>query len=95
MSTVWAVPLSSLLHRRHILEFLRDARCSTRAVEVRLFGKDALYKRTPITSRQWQPSADLANTAKEADLANTAKEIVKYIAENGPVEATIVAAEEV
>jgi hypothetical protein len=86
MSTVWAVPLSSLLHRRHILEFLRDARCSTRAVEVRLFGKDALYKRTPITSRQWQPSADLANTAKE---------IVKYIAENGPVEATIVAAEEV
>ena len=69
----------------HYFALNRDARCSTRAVEVRLFGKDALYKRTPITSRQWQPSADLANT----------KEIVKYIAENGPVEATIVAAEEV
>jgi hypothetical protein len=53
---------------------------------VRLFKKDALYKRTPVASRRWEPSADLARTAEE---------ISKYINENGPVEATLVAADEV
>jgi hypothetical protein len=57
-----------------------------RAVEVRLFKNDALFKRTPVGSRRWEPSSDLAKTAQE---------IAKYIAENGPVEATLVAADEV
>ncbi len=81
MSTVWAVPASTL-HRRHILGFLRDARCSVRAVEVRLFKNDVLYRRTPVGSRRWEPSSDLAKTAQE---------ITKYITDNGPVEATLVA----
>jgi hypothetical protein len=85
MSTVWAVPASAI-HRRHILGFLRDARCAMRVVEVRLFKNEALYKRTPLGSQRWEPSTNLARTADE---------ISKYIAENGPVEATFVAADEV
>jgi hypothetical protein len=81
MSTVWAVSPSTL-HRRHILGFLRDARCSVRAVEVRLFKNDVLYRRTPVGSRRWEPSSDLAKTAQE---------ITKYITDNGPVEAALVA----
>jgi hypothetical protein len=85
MSTVWTVPASAF-QRGHILGFLRDARCSERAVEVRLFTSDRLYSRTPIGSRSWEPSSDLAKTARE---------ISKYIAEHNPVEATLVAADEV
>ncbi|MGA7763778.1 MAG: hypothetical protein WCA59_18685 [Candidatus Binataceae bacterium] len=85
MSTVWAVP-GTAIQRRHILGFLRDARCSVRAVEVRLFKSDPLFNRTPIGSRRWEPSRDLAKTAQE---------ISKYIADNGPVQATIIAADEV
>ena len=85
MSTVWAVRASAL-RRRHILGFLKDTRCSVRAVEVRLFKNDGLYKRTPVGSRRWEPSTDLARTAEE---------ISKYIIENGSVEATLVAADEV
>jgi hypothetical protein len=85
MSTVWAVPASAI-HRRNILGFLRDARCSVRAVEVWLFKKDWLYKGTPVASRRWETSIDLARTAEE---------ISKYINDNGSVEATLVAADEV
>jgi hypothetical protein len=84
MSTVWAVPAAGV-DRRHILGFLKDTRCSVRAVEVRLFKNDALYRRTPAGSRRWEPSTDLVRTAEE---------ISKYITENGPVEATLVAADE-
>jgi len=71
---------------RHILGFLRDARYSVRAVEVRLFKNDPLYRRTPVGSRRWDPSTDLARTAEE---------ISKYITNNGPVEATLIATDEV
>jgi hypothetical protein len=80
-----AVP-SSVVRRSRILGFLRDARCSVRVVEVRLFKNDTLYKRTPVDSRRWEPSSDLTKTAQE---------ITQYIADNGAVEATLVAADEV
>ena len=85
MSTVWAVP-PSVVRRSRILGFLRDARCSVRVVEVRLFKNDTLYKRTPVGSRCWEPSSDLTKTAQE---------ITQYIADNGAVEATLVVADEV
>jgi hypothetical protein len=85
MSTVWAVP-GSTVNRHQILNFLEDARCSTRPVEVRLFKNDSLYKRIPLDSRRWGPSDDLSKTAQE---------IANYIADKGPAEATLVAADEV
>jgi hypothetical protein len=85
MSTVWAVP-GSAVNQRRILNFLKDARCSVRAVEVRLFKNDSLYKRVPIDSRRWGPNHDLTRTAHE---------IAKYITDNRPAEATLVAADEV
>jgi hypothetical protein len=69
-----------------MLGFLRDARCSVRVVEIRLFKNDTLYKRTPVGERRWEPSSDVTKTAQE---------ITQYIADNGAVEATLVAADEV
>jgi hypothetical protein len=87
-STVWAVPASAGIRPRetHIFRFLRDARCSARLVEVRLFKKGRLFDRVPMDTRRWEPGSDLANTAKE---------ISKYIADSGSAEATIVASDEV
>ena len=89
MSTVWAVPTSdwagtaSRFRQAHqILDFLRNERCSARAVEVRIFKSS---RREPIASRHWEPRSDLATVAEE---------ITTYIADHGTVEATIVAADE-
>ena len=57
-----------------------------RVVEVRLFKQGRLFDRVPIDTRRWEPSSDLAETAKE---------ISKYIADSGYAEATIVASDEV
>jgi hypothetical protein len=57
-----------------------------RAVEVRLFKTDSLYKRIPIDSQRWGPSDDLSKTAQE---------IAKYIADKDAAEAPLVAADEV
>jgi len=85
MSTVWAIPASAA-HQRGILAFLKDARCSVRAVEVKLFNYDSHYKRIPLATRRWEPSRDLTRTAQE---------IAKYISNNGSPEATLVATDEV
>jgi hypothetical protein len=85
MSTVWAVPASAA-HQRGILAFLRDARCSVRPVEVKLFKYDSLYKRIPMATRRWEPSRDLTRTAQE---------IAKYISDSHSAEATLVATDEV
>jgi hypothetical protein len=84
MSTVWAVPRSTV-NRRQILNFLEHARCFIRAVEVRLFKTDSLYC-IPIDSRRCGPSDDLSKTAQE---------IAKYIADKDAAEAPLVAADEV
>ncbi len=88
MSTVWAVPAAvfpaSRIRRAHqILDFLRNERCSVRVVEVRIFKST---RTAPIASRYWEPRSDFAMVAQE---------IAAYIAEHGPVEATIVAADEI
>ena len=84
-STVWAVPVSAGRPREsHIFRFLKDAPCSVRVVEVRLFSHP--FDRVPIDTRRWEPGSDLARTAKE---------ISKYIADSGSAEATIVASDEV
>jgi hypothetical protein len=85
MSTVWAVPATGI-RENQIFRFLRDARCSARIVEVRLFKAGRLFDRTPTDTRRWGPGIDLPKTARE---------IVKYIADGGSVEATIVATDEV
>jgi hypothetical protein len=82
MSTVWAVPASRFLQASQILNFLREERCSKRTLEVRLFKTS---RKAPIASRYWEPRSDLATVAQE---------IATYIADHGPVEATIVAADE-
>jgi hypothetical protein len=84
MSTVWAVPATGI-RENQIFRFLRDARCSVRVVEVRLFKIGRLFDRTPTDTRRWEPGPDLPKTAKE---------IAKYIADSGSVEATIVATDE-
>ena len=61
MSTVWSIPASAA-HPYQILRFLRDARCTERTVEVKLFGTDSLYRPTPVALRRWGPSADLRKT---------------------------------
>ena len=86
-STVWAVPATNIWRREsHILNFLNDARCSVRAVEVRLFEKGRLFDRAPVDNRRWGPGSDLAETAKE---------ISRYITDSGSLDATIVASDEV
>ncbi len=85
MSTVWAISASAA-NQRGILAFLKDARCSIRAVEVRLFKYDSHYKRIPLVTRRWEPSRDLTRIAQE---------IAKYISNNGSPEATLVATDEV
>jgi hypothetical protein len=86
-STVWAVPAANTRRREtDIFHFLKDARCSVRVVEVRLFKKGRIFDRAPMDRRRWEPGADLKETAKE---------ISKYISDSGSVEATIVASDEV
>jgi hypothetical protein len=83
-STVWAVP-ATRVRDTYILRFLKNARCSVRVVEVRLFKTSRLFDRAPVDRRRWEPSGDLTETAKE---------ISKYIADSGSPEATIVASDE-
>jgi hypothetical protein len=86
-SIVWAVPGEALQPREsHIFCFLKDARCSVRIVEVRLFKTGRMSDRAPMDRRRWGPSSDLAETAKE---------ISQYIGESGSADATIVASDEV
>ena len=87
-STVWAVPASAGIRPREtdIFRFLKDARCSVRVVEVRLFRTSRLSERVPMDTRRWEPGSDLAKTAKE---------ISKYIADSGSVDATIVASDQI
>ena len=84
-STVWAVP-ATRVRETYILRFLKDAKCSVRVVEVRLFKTNLLIDRVPDDRRRWEPGGDLAKTAKE---------ISKYIADSGLVNATIVASDEI
>jgi hypothetical protein len=80
-SIVWAVP-ATRIRETYILRFLKDARCSTRVVEVRLFKTGRPFDRSPVDRRRWEPGGDLLETAKE---------IAKYISDSGSIEATIVA----
>jgi len=82
MSTVWAVPSWRFRQAFQILNFLREERCSKRALEVRLFENN---RRAPVASRRWEPRSDLAAVAQE---------IATYIAEYGSIEATIIAVDE-
>jgi hypothetical protein len=84
-SIVWAVP-ATRTRENYILRFLKDARCSVRAVEVRLFKTGRLFDLVPEDRRRWEPRGDLTETAKE---------ISKYIADSGSVDATIIASDEV
>ena len=85
-STVWAVPAANIWRREaDIFRFLKDARCSVRIVEVRLFRTGRLSDRMPEDRRRWQPGGDLTETAKE---------ISKYITNSGSSEATIVVSDE-
>ena len=86
-SIVWVVPGAAFRSgKTHIFGFLKDARCSVRIVEVRLFKTGRLSDRAPMDRRRWGPASDLAETAKE---------ISNYIADSGSAEATIVASDEV
>ena len=86
-STVWAVRAGHIWRREtHIFRFLRDAQCTVRVVEVRLFKTSGLSDRVPMDTRRWEPGSDLAKIAKE---------ISKYIADSGWVDATIVASDEI
>jgi hypothetical protein len=83
MPAVWSISSSGIRPREvSIYRFLKDARCPVRVVEVRLFRKDPLFGRRPVYMRRWEPGSALAATAKE---------ISKYLADNGSVDATIVA----
>jgi hypothetical protein len=85
-SIVWAVPATAVrLRETHIFRFLKDARCSVRTVEVRLFKTSRMSDRAPIDRRRWGPGSDLPMTAKE---------ISQYIADSDSAEATIVASDE-
>jgi hypothetical protein len=85
MSTVWAVPAAGI-RETQIFRFLKDAHCSVRVVEVRLFKIGRLFDRVPVDRRRWEPGGDLTETAKE---------ISNYITDSGSVDATIVASDEV
>jgi hypothetical protein len=65
------------IRETQILRFLKDARCSARVVEVRLFKTGRLSDRMPMDRRRRKPGSDLAKTAKE---------ISKYIADSGDAE---------
>jgi hypothetical protein len=83
MPAVWSIYSSGIRPRDvSIYRFLRDARCPVRVVEVRLVRREPLFGRRPIYTRRWEPGSALAATAKE---------ISRYIADNGSVDATIVA----
>jgi hypothetical protein len=83
MPAVWSISSSGIRPREvSIYRFLKDARCPVRFVEVRLFRKGPLFGRRPVYMRRWEPGSALAATAKE---------ISKYLADNGSVDATIVA----
>ena len=84
-STVWSLP-ATRIRETHILRFLKDAKCSVRIVEVRLFKTSRLLDRMPEDRRRWGPGGDLTKTAKE---------ISKYISDSGSAEATIVASDEI
>lgn len=84
-STVWAVPATGI-RETQIFRFLKDARCSVRVVEVRLFKTGRIFDRSPMDRRRWGPGSDLPKIAKE---------ISKYIADSGSAEATIVASDEI
>ena len=83
-STVWSVP-ATRIRETYILRFLKDAKCSVRIVEVRLFKTSRLLDPKPEDRRRWQPGGDLKQTAKE---------ISQYILDSGSAEATIVASDE-
>jgi hypothetical protein len=83
-STVWTVP-ATRSRETYILRFLKDARCSVRVVEVRLFKQGRIFDRVPEDRRRWEPGGDLTEIAKE---------ISKYISDSGSAEATIVATDE-
>ena len=83
-SIVWTVP-AARNRETYILRFLKDARCSVRVVEVRLFKKGRIFDLVPEDRRRWEPGGDLTETAKE---------ISKYISDSGSAEATIVASDE-
>ena len=51
-SIVWAVP-ATRVRDTYILRFLKDARCSVRVVEVRLFKKSRLLNQAPEDRRRW------------------------------------------
>jgi hypothetical protein len=82
---VWTIP-TARNREAHILRFLKDARCSVRVVEVRLFKKGRIFDPVPEDRRRWEPGGDLTETAKE---------ISKYISDSGSAEATIVASDEI
>jgi hypothetical protein len=83
MPAVWKISSSGIRPREvSMYRFLKDARCPVRVVEVRLFRSSPLFGRWPVYTRRWEPGSALAATAKE---------ISKYIADNGSVDATIVA----
>jgi hypothetical protein len=84
-STVWAVP-ATRVRDIYILRFLKDARCSVRVVEVRLFKTSRLLDQAPVDRRRWETCGDLPGTAKE---------ISEYITNSGSAEATIVASDEI
>jgi hypothetical protein len=84
-STVWAVP-ATRVRDTYILRFLKEARCSVRVVEVRLFKTGRLVDQAPEDRRRWEPGGDLPETAKE---------ISEYITGSGSAEATIVASDEI
>ena len=83
-SIVWTVP-AARNRETYILRFLKDARCSVRVVEVRLFKESRIFDRAPEDRRRWEPGADLEETAKK---------ISEYISDGGSTEATIVVSEE-
>jgi hypothetical protein len=83
-STVWAVP-ATRVRDTYILRFLKDAKCSVRVVDVRLFKTSRLLDQAPEDRRRWEPGSGLTKTAKE---------ISKYISDSGSAEATIVASDE-
>ena len=83
-STVWAVP-ATRVRDTYVLRFLKDAKCSVRVVEVRLFKTSLLFDRVPNDRRRWGPSGDLTQIASE---------ISDFITDSGSSEATIVASDE-
>jgi hypothetical protein len=56
-STVWTVP-ATRSRETYILRFLKDAKCSVRVVEVRLFKKGRVFDLVPEDRRRWEPVAE-------------------------------------